>query len=247
MPLLSHLSLLRPASPPPQGSIRMAAHCRRRGGNPPPCPPQPPTKVPSREKTKCTVRKSGRANFWYTKFWVPDPPPPPLPAAVVFEGGLSPPFQRVSVGLSWHRVPCTPASPSAPRSLPPPRACLCAGVPRPTVGARQSASHAHRPWRPGLEGRSGAGTILRFRSVPLGASGVWRRATRWSCVDIAGGAPSVAPGPTRRPCEAHAAQGLVGYSGGGGFREGEITSKRGLLDQAQAWALYTPPFWGAFA
>ena len=73
--------------PPPEGSIRMAVHRRRRG-----VPPRWTTPL----QTKVTIAGNNEiynwenlsGHFWYTNFWVPDPtstpffpcpPPPPAP------------------------------------------------------------------------------------------------------------------------------------------------------------------------
>ena len=59
-----------------QAYIRTVYNRRRRVSplrTPPPFP-----KGPSREQTKFTVGKIRSRYFWYTHFWVPDPPPPLL-------------------------------------------------------------------------------------------------------------------------------------------------------------------------
>ena len=62
------LTLIR-LPPPPQGCVRTADNHQRR------VPPE--TKVTIVGKTKFTLGKIWLGHFWYTKLWVPDPPPPP--------------------------------------------------------------------------------------------------------------------------------------------------------------------------
>ena len=47
--------------------------------------PKPRPKGPSSDKTKITIGKIWSGHFWYTNFWVPDPPPPFL--LLPFGGG----------------------------------------------------------------------------------------------------------------------------------------------------------------
>ena len=53
----------------------MAAHRRRRAGGTLLDAPPPPTKVPIVGKKEIYHWNIWSDQFWYTNFWVPDPPP----------------------------------------------------------------------------------------------------------------------------------------------------------------------------